>query len=81
VIPSDLAHTAQTYLNRLCVKLPGRHVGSAGNHAATSQDPEMAGALSPLPLFEDGDLDIPSVYMTDKDGSQLAACIGANVSL
>lgn len=41
--------------------------------AATSSNPELAGAVSPFPLIEDGDFDIPSVYMTDREGEQLSA--------
>lgn len=36
----------------------------------------MMGALYPFPLFEDGDFDIPSVYMTDVEGERLAAYAG-----
>jgi aminopeptidase YwaD len=40
--------------------------------AATSVNPGIAGALYPFPLIEDGDFDIPSVYMKDVDGERLA---------
>lgn len=40
--------------------------------AATSRNPELAGGLYPFPLFEDGDFDIPSVYITDQEGDLLA---------
>jgi aminopeptidase YwaD len=40
---------------------------------ATARNPEMAGALYPLPMFEDGDLDLPSVFMTVEEGARLAA--------
>ncbi|TAK30782.1 MAG: M28 family peptidase [Chloroflexota bacterium] len=49
--------------------------------AATSRDPEMVGALYPFPLIEDGDFDIPSVYMTEEEGVRLAACSGGETSL
>jgi aminopeptidase YwaD len=49
--------------------------------AATGRDPGMAGALYPFPLIEDGDFDIPSVYMTDVEGERLAAHTGQPVSL
>ncbi len=38
---------------------------------ATSRHPETAGAVYPFPLFEDGDFDIPSVYMTEDEGVRL----------
>jgi aminopeptidase YwaD len=49
--------------------------------AATARSPEMAGASYPFPLFEDGDFDIPSVYLTEEDGLRLAAVAGREVSL
>jgi aminopeptidase YwaD len=49
--------------------------------AATSRNPELAGAVYPFPLIEDGDFDIPSVYMTEEEGVQLAAHAGTTVSL
>lgn len=49
--------------------------------AATSRNPEMAGALYPFPLIEDGDFDIPSVYMTEEVGARLAAYVDREISL
>jgi aminopeptidase YwaD len=49
--------------------------------AATSRNPEVAGAVYPFPLIEDGDFDIPSVYMTDEEGSRLARRAGEQISL
>lgn len=48
---------------------------------ATSRNPELAGAIYPFPLFEDGDFDIPSVYMTEAEGARLAACIPCPAAL
>ncbi len=48
---------------------------------ATSRNPEMAGAVYPFPLIEDGDFDIPSVYMTEEEGTRLVARAGKTVSL
>jgi aminopeptidase YwaD len=39
--------------------------------AVTSENPELAGAVYPFPLIEDGDFDIPSVYMTEEEGQKL----------
>jgi aminopeptidase YwaD len=44
--------------------------------AATTRDPEMAGAVYPFPLIEDGDFDIPSVYMIEDEGMKLAEHVG-----
>jgi aminopeptidase YwaD len=49
--------------------------------AATSRDVEMAGGVYPFPLIEDGDFDIPSVYMTEEEGHRLAEEEGKGVSL
>jgi aminopeptidase YwaD len=49
--------------------------------AATTRNPEVAGAVYPFPLFEDGDFDIPSVYMTEEEGSRLAPYAGHVVAL
>lgn len=49
--------------------------------AATSRDPALAGGMYPFPLIEDGDFDIPSVYMTDQEGDRLATYAGGLISL
>ncbi len=49
--------------------------------AATSQDVGVAGAVYPFPLLEDGDFDIPSAYMTEREGDSLAKQAGEEVSL
>lgn len=49
--------------------------------AATSRNPELAGGVYPFPLIEDGDFNIPSVYMTEDEGERLAALAGKIVSL
>lgn len=48
---------------------------------ATGRNPELAGALYPFPLFEDGDFDIPSAYMTEEEGERLAAYAGQVAAL
>ncbi|HEY3476484.1 MAG TPA: M28 family peptidase [Anaerolineales bacterium] len=47
----------------------------------TTRNPEMAGGLYPFPLFEDGDFDIPSVFVTDAEGARLAECAGQEATL
>lgn len=49
--------------------------------AATARDVQMVGSQYPFPLFEDGDFDIPSVFMTDVEGDRLALHAGEEVSL
>ncbi|MFC1923293.1 M28 family peptidase [Chloroflexota bacterium] len=49
--------------------------------AATSRNPELAGGIYPFPLIEDGDFDIPSAYMTEDVGHNLAGHAGEQVSL
>ena len=43
---------------------------------ATTRNPELAGAVYPFPLFEDGDFDVPSVFTTDEVGNGLKANAG-----
>ena len=49
--------------------------------AATGRNPELAGAWYPFPLFEDGDFDIPSVYMTDVEGERLLKHVDTQATL
>jgi aminopeptidase YwaD len=43
---------------------------------ATERNAATAGGVYPFPLFEDGDFDIPSVYMKDTEGARLLRCVG-----
>ncbi|MBT8349965.1 MAG: M28 family peptidase, partial [Deltaproteobacteria bacterium] len=38
---------------------------------ATGHNPALAGGVYPFPMFEDGDFNIPSVYMKDTEGEKL----------
>jgi len=49
--------------------------------ASTTEDPLVAGGVSPFPLIEDGDFHIPSVYMTAQEGDRLRKYTGQTVSL
>lgn len=49
--------------------------------AATTSDPGLAGGISPFPLIEDGDFDIPSAFMTADEGERLAQHVGRPVRL
>ncbi len=49
--------------------------------AATERNPSSVGALYPFPLFEDGDFDVPSVYMTSEEGNKLRQHLGKMVRL
>jgi aminopeptidase YwaD len=49
--------------------------------SATARDPGMVGALYPFPLIEDGDFDIPSVFLTEEAGIELANHAGDQVAL
>lgn len=54
---------------------PAAIIGATGKHPGT------AGSLYPFPLFEDGDFDIPSVFIKDVVGKQLASHAGEIVRL
>ncbi|MBN1454530.1 MAG: M28 family peptidase [Anaerolineales bacterium] len=49
--------------------------------SATGRNPELAGAVYPFPLIEDGDFDIPSAYMTEEEGTRLASHTGELAAL
>ena len=48
---------------------------------ATGRNAALAGGVYPFHLIEDGDFDIPSVYMTEEEGEKLAGFIGKEVIL
>lgn len=48
---------------------------------ATTHNPRVAGGIYPFPLFEDGDFNIPSVFMTREEGQRLMSCLGRSVQL
>ena len=45
---------------------------------ATGRNAALAGGVYPFPLIEDGDFEIPSVYMTEEEGSRLLLFADAN---
>ena len=48
---------------------------------ATNRNAALAGGVYPFPLIEDGDFDIPSVYLTEENGSKLLAFVGEHIQL
>lgn len=48
---------------------------------ATGRNAALAGGAYPFPLIEDGDFDIPSVFMTEEEGRILLGCAGKPVTL
>lgn len=49
--------------------------------SATGRNSGLAGGVYPFPLFEDGDFDIPSVYMTEEEGKLLIPLAGNTASI
>lgn len=49
--------------------------------SATGRNSALAGGVYPFPLIEDGDFDIPSVYMTEEEGKRLLPNTGKSVFL
>ncbi len=49
--------------------------------SATGKNPSLAGGMYPFPMFEDGDFDIPSVFMKDTEGEKLLTCVGRKFKL
>jgi aminopeptidase YwaD len=54
---------------------PRAIIGTTGRNAS------LAGGVYPFPLIEDGDFDIPSVYMTEDEGYRLLPYTGSSVAL
>ena len=48
---------------------------------ATGRNASLAGGVYPFPLIEDGDFNIPSVYMTEEQGNRLLSYVGTEVTL
>jgi aminopeptidase YwaD len=48
---------------------------------ATSSNPDLVGGIYPFPLIEDGDFNIPSVFMTETEGSRLSQHSGQTLTL
>lgn len=55
--------------------------GVAAIISATGHNPALAGGAYPFPMFEDGDFDIPSVFMKDTEGARLLESVGKTVYL
>ncbi len=49
--------------------------------SATKRNSALAGGVYPFPLIEDGDFNIPSIYMTDKEGDNLLKHSGETISI
>lgn len=49
--------------------------------SATKRNSALAGGVYPFPLIEDGDFNVPSVYMTEEEGQKLLPFMGQSVSL
>jgi aminopeptidase YwaD len=49
--------------------------------SATGRNAALAGGVYPFPLIEDGDFDIPSVYLTEEEGLKLLSLKGKSVFL
>jgi aminopeptidase YwaD len=48
---------------------------------ATQKQPELNGAVYPTPMFEDGDFDLPSVFLTEEEGQKLLPFASQSVRL
>ena len=48
---------------------------------ATGRNPSLAGGVYPFPMIEDGDFQIPSVYMTEEEGKELLNKTGKEIHL
>jgi len=48
---------------------------------ATGRNATLAGGVYPFPLIEDGDFDLPSVFMTEDEGRKLLPYVGEEATL
>ena len=55
--------------------------GAAALVCATGKNAALAGGVYPFPLVEDGDFDVPSVYMTEDEGARLLPFAGQKARL
>ncbi len=55
--------------------------GFNGIISATGVNLEIAGGIYPFPLIEDGDFNLPAVYMKDVEGERLSAYDGQEVNM
>jgi aminopeptidase YwaD len=55
--------------------------GAAALVCATGRNAALAGGVYPFPLIEDGDFDVPSVYMTEEEGVRLLPFVGRTACL
>lgn len=55
--------------------------GFVGVISATGMNLEMAGGIYPFPLIEDGDFNLPAVYMKDVEGERLSAYEGKLITM
>lgn len=55
--------------------------GAVAVLAATGIDPGLAGGLSPFPLIEDGDFDLPNAYLSEHAGARARAHAGERANL
>ena len=55
--------------------------GAAAIICATGRNVALAGGVYPFPMIEDGDFDIPSVYMTEEEGEKLLKYAGSIANL
>ncbi len=63
---------------------PVRTIENSGAKAlicATGRNAALAGGAYPFPLIEDGDFNVPSVYMTEEEGKRLREFTGKEVIL
>ncbi|MCP4049785.1 MAG: Zn-dependent exopeptidase M28 [bacterium] len=49
--------------------------------SATGRNPSLAGGVYPFPLIEDGDFNVPYVYMTEEEGAELLLLAGEQAFL
>lgn len=62
----DIIRFANPVSYLLINALPGKKCPTAV-HVTTGKNPEMGGVMVPCPIFDNGNFNIPSAYMTDTE--------------
>jgi aminopeptidase YwaD len=79
LMPKNFSFYNPEHHQRIIALLEGK--APAAILAATGHNPELAGAVYPFPLVEDGDFNIPVGHMKDVNGERLAAHAGEVVAV
>lgn len=79
LMPKNFAFYNPEEHKHLVYLLENSHAGAI--ISATGRNAALAGGVYPFPLIEDGDFDIPNLFMTEEEGQRLLRHVGETVNL